>query len=132
MDITRLLAFDTADLIVMSAHLEGSKVMRSNIAYLPHEKRFVLVVVRHDAENPEAHHVTGLHFNRVERVLSHHLPDGTHTEPLTLIGMAFEPAMAPSGFVVLMFEGPCAIRLQVECLEASLSDLPPQPAAKDS
>ena len=132
MELTRLLAFDADDLIVLSAHLEGAKVLRSNIAYLPNEKRFALVVIRHDPENAKDEHITGLHFNRVNRVMTHHLPSEDQAEPLTLIGMAFEPEIAPSGFVVLMFEGLCAIRLQVECLEASLSDLPGQADAKDS
>lgn len=130
MELKRVLAFDEDDLIVMSAHLEGAKLLRSNIAFLPKEKRFVLVAQRHDPENKSETYLTGLHFDRVERVTTSRLPRDEGS-PLTLIGITFEPRVAPSGFVVLMFENQCAIRLEVECLEAALSDLPASPESKD-
>ena len=130
MELKRVLAFDEDDLIVMSAHLEGAKILRSNIAYLPNDKRFVLVAERRNPADKSEVHVTGLHFDRVERVKSNHFPQNGNAT-LTLIGIAFEPSTAPSGSVVLLFEDQCAIRLDVECLEASLSDLPPDSDMKD-
>lgn len=130
MELKRVLAFDEDDLIVMSAHLEGAKILRSNIAYLPDESRFVLVAERQDPSDKSEIHLTGLHFDRVKQVKTSHWPKDENTF-LTLIGMTFEQTAAPSGFVVLIFEDQCAIRLDVECLEASLSDLPSEADTKD-
>lgn len=130
MELKRVLAFDEDDLIVMSAHLEGAKILRSNIAYLPQDKRFVLVAERHDPNDKSEVHMTGLHFDRVKHVMTTHWPKDQDAL-LTLIGMTFEPTLAPSGYVVLLFEDQCAIRLDVECLEASLSDLSSNADTKD-
>ena len=130
MELKRFLAFDEDDLIVMSAHLEGAEILVSNIAYLAKDKRFVLVAERQDPENRHEKHMTGLHFDRVARVMTSHMPKD-NSEVLRLIGITFEPKLAPSGSVVLIFENQCAIRLDVECLEASLSDLPDDSERKD-
>lgn len=122
MELKRVLAFDEDDLIVMSAHLEGAKILRANLAFLPHDKRFALVAERRDPKTAAATRLTGLHFNRVEQVKTSHLPQDDAAQ-LTLIGITFERGIAPSGAVVMLFENQCAIRLDVECLEASLSDL---------
>lgn len=130
MELKRVLAFDEDDLIVMSAHLEGAKILRANMAYLQDEKRFVLVAERHDPTNKSELHLTGLHFDRVIQVKTNHWPKD-EAACLTLIGITFEPKTAPSGLVTLFFEDQCAIRLDVECLEASLSDLPNPADTKD-
>lgn len=130
MELKRVLAFDEDDLIVMSAHLEGAKILRSNIAYLPDNKRFVLVAERRDPDDKTKMQLTGLHFDRVEGVKTNHFPKEGNAS-LTLIGITFEHSIAPSGSVVLLFEDQCAIRLDVECLEASLSDLPSDAEMKD-
>jgi hypothetical protein len=75
--------------------------------------------------------LTGLHFERVERVMTNHLPSQHEQAQLKLIGMTFEITKAPSGVVVLMFEDQRAIRLDVECLEAVLADLPPSSEVKE-
>lgn len=130
MELKRVLAFDEDDLVVMSAHLEGAKVLRENMAFLQKEKRFVLVAERHDPENKTHFHITGLHFDRVYHVSTSHWPKDSGTA-LSLIGITFEAGTPPSGSVILLFEHQCAIKLDVECLEASLSDLPALSDTKD-
>ena len=44
-------------------------------------------------------------------------------EVLDLLAIRFEEADAPSGVIELVFAGNATIRLQVECIEAQLSDL---------
>jgi len=53
------------------------------------------------------------------------MPSNTPDAVLSLIGIGFEPVDAPSGHVVLLFEGGSAVRLSVECLEAAMADLAP-------
>lgn len=130
MELKRVLAFDEDDLIVMSAHLEGAKVLRENMTFLQKEKRFVLVAERHDPDDKTQSHITGLHFDRVEHVSTSHWPQKAEA-PLSLIGITFEAGISPSGSVILLFENQCAVKLDVECLEASLSDLPAFTDVKD-
>jgi hypothetical protein len=44
---------------------------------------------------------------------------------LSLLAVNFEPSEHPSGYVTLTFSGDASIRLQVECIEAELTDLGP-------
>ena len=44
---------------------------------------------------------------------------------LELLTISFEPLEAPSGVIELIFADHCSIRLDVECIEAELSDLGP-------
>jgi hypothetical protein len=53
------------------------------------------------------------------------LPSNTPETPLTLMGIDYEAIDAPSGHVVLLFEGGGAVRLSVECLEVAMADLTP-------
>ena len=45
-----------------------------------------------------------------------------HTTILNLLRIGFRETTAPAGEIDLIFSGGCALRLQVECLEARLSD----------
>jgi hypothetical protein len=44
---------------------------------------------------------------------------------LSLLAVHFEPKEHPGGFITLTFSGGASIRLQVECIEAELTDLGP-------
>ena len=64
----KLIALDADDLSVMSAHLQDAVSKVADMAYLPGEKRFAMVVNRFDWACPEHKDQrcrTGLHFNRV-------------------------------------------------------------------
>ena len=78
------------------------------------------------AGTTEQRRITGLHFERVTRAMTAKLPSDSPENLLTLIGIGFEPVDAPSGHVVLLFEGGSAVRLSVECLEAAMADLAPE------
>jgi hypothetical protein len=121
--MAKLAAFDSDDLLVISAHLERAKIRRADMAFLPKDQRFVMALDRPSAETPQEYRPTGLHFERVTRVMtSRDIPQDA-SATLTLLGMTFEQVDPPSGYVVLLFEGGGAIRLSVECLEAAMMDL---------
>jgi hypothetical protein len=124
--MVKVAAFDPEDLLVISAHLEGSRLRLSDMAYLPREKRFVLVLDRPVAGSGNERRQTGLHFERVTRAMTLKLPDGSPDMVLRLIGLDFEPVDAPAGHVVLLFEEGGAVKLTVECLEAAMADLSPE------
>jgi DUF2948 family protein len=124
----KLVAFDEDDLAVMSTHLQDAEVKPADIAWLPRERRFVMVVDRFDwcaAQGGETNRRrTGLHFERVMGVRHAHFDQAAGT-PSTLIAVGFEANDAPAGEVTLRFADGAAIRLDVECLEAAMKDLGP-------
>lgn len=125
----KLAVFDADDLAVLSAHLQDSTVDLADVAFLPKARRFVLVVSRVDqAAALRGRHErcrAGLHFERVFKVSRSGI-DQRAGVTLHLLAIAFTPGDAPSGVVTLHFADGGAIRLDVECLEAGMSDLGPR------
>ena len=67
-------------------------------------------------------------FGRFDRVLGAQiksLKPSASDRVLSLLAVHFEPSEHPSGYVTLTFSGDASIRLQVECIEAELTDLGP-------
>lgn len=125
----KLAALDSEDLAVISAHLQDAEVRVGDMAYLQQSMRFALVAARFDwvqaLAGPCERCGTGLHFERVFKVVR----AGFDQDPdrvLTLLAVMFTPGEAPSGTITLRFSGGAAIRLEVECIEAALSDIGPR------
>lgn len=134
-DDLKLVVLDADDLAIVSAHLQDAVAKIGDMAYLPGEKRFAMLVNRFDwstAEKPEpVRKRAGIHFERVLNARMRGIDLSKRDTVLSLLAVEFEEAEAPSGAVTLHFSGDGAIRLEVECLEAALSDLGPQwPAQK--
>jgi hypothetical protein len=134
-DDLKLVVLDADDLAIVSAHLQDAVAKIGDMAYLPAEKRFAMLVNRFDwttAEKPEpVRKRAGIHFERVLNARMRGIDLSKRDAVLNLLAVEFEEAEAPSGAVTLHFSGDGAIRLEVECLEAALSDLGPQwPAHK--
>lgn len=125
----KLVALDAEDLAVMSAHLQDATLMVGDMAFLPKSRRFALVAARFDwlkaARGFCERCSTGLHFERVLGVKRIGFAQDPETR-LNLLAIMFEPGSAPSGTIVMRFSGGGALRLEVECLEAALSDLGPR------
>jgi hypothetical protein len=133
-DLLRLMALDTEDLAILSAHVQDAIVRVKDINWLPREKHFVLAMNRfvwevsaggsrrrRDYQRRRA----VLHFARVEKVQSVGIDREANSAVLDLLSVTFEPTDAPSGDVVLYFAGGATIRLSVEVLEVELTDLGP-------
>lgn len=127
----KLFVFDTEDLEVLSAHLQDAVARVADIAWLPADKRFVVILNRFDWTEDTARgrthqrRRTALHFERVEAVRQRGVDRGDPDAVLNLLAVRFEEKIAPGGTVELVFSGGATIRLDVECLEARLSDLGP-------
>jgi hypothetical protein len=128
----RLIALDGEDLAVLSAHLQDAILRVGDMVYLPDEQRFVLALNRFDwlaLEGGGAPHraQTGLHFEKVRKVMLHGFRQDRPDDILNLLDIEFiAGGEAPSGSVALVFSGGCALRLEVECLEARMADLGPR------
>lgn len=137
----KLIALDSEDMSVISAHLQDAVVRVADMAYLPSEKRFAVIANRFDwtkslgvvpgllkskdAQGLERRR-TGLRFERVlsAKVSGMDLSDKRAT--LALLAITFRPSNATDaadGDVTLTFSGGPAIRLTVECLEIEMKDL---------
>lgn len=130
----RLIAFDSEDLQVVSAHLQDALARVGDMAWLPEQDRFVLGLSRFDwigAERGQCERaVASLQFERVRTVRQNGVPQREPNRVLNLLAIAFEPTDAPAGHVLLTFSGGAALQLEVECLEAHLTDLGPRWTAK--
>ena len=115
----RLLAFDAGDLAVLSAHLENAEISRAGMAFLPRERRFAFVTSRPGADIFE----TGVHFDHVLKASHIGFDTCLPEDTLQLLSISFSADDAPAGHVLLVFSCGNVIRLDVECLEASLRDM---------
>jgi DUF2948 family protein len=131
----KLVVLDVDDLAIVSAHLQDAVAKVADMAYLPNEKRFAMLLNRFDwttASNPEPiRKRSGIHFERVLGAKMRGIDLSKRDAVFNLLAVDFDEGTAPAGAVTLHFSGDSAIRLEVECLEAALSDLGPQwPAQK--
>jgi hypothetical protein len=126
----KLVVLDADDLATVSAHLQDAVAKIGDMAYLPGEKRFAMLLNRFDwttaAEPEPMRKRAGFHFERVLSAKMRGIDLAKHDDVLNLLAVEFQESEAPSGAVTLHFSGNGAIRLEVECLEAALSDLGPQ------
>ena len=127
----RLSAEDATDLEVISTCLQDAVVQVRDFAFLPHARRFAVVLnrfrwedeVRAKASGKHGRVRAGLHFENVLAVRARHILQERADGVLNLLALRFEELNAPSGIVSLIFSGGGEIRLEVEALEAHLSDL---------
>lgn len=131
----KLVALDGEDLAVLSACVQDAVVKVGDLEWQPKAGLFALSMNRFAWEQapgtetprnggaPFERRRACLHFARVGRVRSHGVDRHRPGEVLVLLAVTFTPSEGPSGTVELLFAGDAAIRLEVECLEAQLSDL---------
>ncbi len=124
----KLLALDSEDLEVISAHTQDAVVRVAEMGYVADEQRFAFLMNRYAWEKDNKRGKgerkrTAIHFDRVTDVKVHgidlHAQDGV----LELLTMTFEAIDEPSGEILLSFAGGGTIKLVVECLEARMQDL---------
>jgi Protein of unknown function (DUF2948) len=124
--LLRLIAFDREDLEVISANLQDAVVQVGEMAFLPDSHQFAFLAARFDWVKAETGCLercrAGVHFERVLRVSYSGFAQRDKTRILNLLSIGFKELSAPAGAVELIFSGGCALRLQVECLEARLCD----------
>lgn len=130
MDALKLIALDEQDLSIISAHVQDAVMKVGDLEFMPAAKRFVLPMNRFAWEKKSGffrkyneRRQSVLHFNRVLGAKTSGIPRDKPAEVLSLLAISFLPLAEPSGIVELIFAGGGAIMLDVECIEASLTDL---------
>ena len=123
----RLIAFDREGLGVISAHVQNTCVERSDMVWLPSQRRFVIAGMRYDwvgaKTGPEERVASVLRFDRVLKVAHLGLSDTNTRATLNLLAVTFEKTDPPAGMIILAFADGALVRLEVECVEAELRDL---------
>jgi hypothetical protein len=125
----KLIALDSEDLAVISAHVQDARVQTADIIWRQHEKRLVVGMNRLDweqtlaGETEPARLVSALRFDRVLACKSRNINLDAPDAVLDLVGIEFHEQDAPGGTALLLFAHGGAIRLDVECLECELTDL---------
>lgn len=130
-DPLRLVALDEDDLGVISAHVQDAVLSVGDLAWRPAERRFALAMNRFDWQGAIAQprrrnferRRAILRFDRVMGVKVQGINPKATGAVLELLAVGFIPGDAPGGSVMLTFAGGGTIRLDVECIEAALTDL---------
>ncbi|MEZ5871656.1 MAG: DUF2948 family protein [Nitratireductor sp.] len=128
MNRLKLIALDEEDLSVISAHVQDAVLKAGDIDYFAREKRFVVAMNRFvwevaDKTKQFERRRSVLHFERVNKVSSIGFNRKGKDQVLSLLAVVFQPGDLPAGTLELVFSGNAVIRLEVECVEAQLSDM---------
>ena len=127
-----LAAEDAEDLEIISARLQDAVVQVKDLVWLPKSRRFACLFNRFKWE--EAAEKKGkvnlrvkarLYFDDVRAVKSQKLRRDTPDGVLSLLAIRFTPNGEgdPSGIVELVFAGGALIRVDVESINAGLTDV---------
>ena len=122
MEPLRLLAEDAVDLQIISAALQDAIMRPVDIRWEKEARRLTIVLSRFCWECGGTRVMAAMQFGDVEAVKSRRLPRLPESA-LELLALDFEPTEAPGGRVILMFAGGGDLRIDVECLDAVVTDL---------
>jgi hypothetical protein len=123
----KLIALDREGLGVISAHVQNTCVKRTDMAWMPQQRRFVVAGMRYDwvgAKTGPAERVASvLRFDRVLKVSHLGLKRLDPEATLNLLAVTFEKTDPPAGMIILAFADGALVRLEVECVEVELRDM---------
>jgi hypothetical protein len=131
-----LAAEDAEDLEVVSARLQDAVAPLKDLVYLPKKRRFAALFNRFKWEDKRRDANVRvrslLHFDDVLSVQSRNLKRGAPDAVVSLLTIRFAPKSGedPAGMVELVFAGGGSIKLEVECIDAGLSDVGNEWAAR--
>lgn len=125
-----LTAEDAEDLEIISARLQDAVARVKNLVWMPKTRRFAALFNRFKWEDAETRGDSlrvraGIAFDNVLSVKSQNIRESNGEAVLSLLALRFTSNGVddPGGAIELVFSGGGAIRLEVECIQASLSDI---------
>ncbi len=136
-----LAAADAEDLEIISARLQDAVGQVKDLVWLPKSRRFAALLNRFKWETAERKRGrgdnlrvrAGLHFDDVLSVKSYRLKRGDPEGVFELLAIIFTPKSDddPAGTIELVLAGDGAIKLEVECIAAEMTDVSGEWAALD-
>jgi hypothetical protein len=118
----RLLAEDADDLQIISAALQDAILRPIDIVWEKQARTLTIAFSRFCWECGGTRVMSAMQFGDVLAVKSRRLPRNPDAS-LELLALDFLPTEAPSGKVILMFAGGGDLRIDVECLDAVVTDI---------
>ncbi|MEO1398592.1 MAG: DUF2948 family protein [Pseudomonadota bacterium] len=133
-DLLKLAALDADDLSVVSAHVQDAVLKSSEIVFDSKGGSLLLPLNRFAWETPgtrrwlfktHERRRAVLHIDRVKGVRAKGVDRRDEKQILSLLAITFTPHHAedPSGLIDLIFAGDASMQLDVECVEARMSDV---------
>ncbi|MEE9375641.1 MAG: DUF2948 family protein [Rhizobiaceae bacterium] len=131
----KLIALDAEDLAVLSAHTQDAVLKANEIEYIAVEGQLAFPLHRFAWEAETAkrlffkkyeRRLALLQFSKVKNVRTKNITRNDANQVLNLLAIIFTPSAAkddPAGSIEFTFAGDAAIVIEVECIEAKLSDL---------
>ena len=131
----KLMALDAEDLLVISAHVQDSTLRSCEIDYAPQKKLLILPINRFAWEAPATRRLfrrkyqrrrSVLHFSGVTGLKSSRIDRADQSQVSSILSIGFIPSEDendPGGQIKLDFGGGGGLLLDVECIEAQLTDL---------
>ena len=126
----RLMAGDAEDLGVISACLQDAVAKLGDFAYLPDQRRFAFVTNRFiweaagERRSDLYYRVrAGVHFDDVITAKFLNLRSDAKDAVVELLAIRFEAGEDGAGIIAMDFAGGGAVRLEVESVNAYLSDM---------
>lgn len=123
----RLAALDEDDLDVISAQAQDAVLTVGDIVWTPKDKRLLLAMNRFAWDAPHGflqrdgeRRRAVLQLDRVKAVRTTGIRRDRTGDVLSLLAIQFD---AKSGAIDLLFSGGAALKAEVECIEARLTDL---------
>ncbi|OXT01622.1 hypothetical protein B7H23_01220 [Notoacmeibacter marinus] len=132
MEALKLAAFDTDDLVVVSAHCQDALAKPVEASFDKRTRTFVLPIRRYAWEKKRRffgrgeRRLAALSIGAVSAVRSSNIDQAADEAVLNLLAIRFTPSEAeddPGGTVELVFSADATIALDVECIELRLADL---------
>ena len=129
----KLIALDAEDLSIIAAHMQDAVLRIEDMAFLKADKRFAIVANRfdwgHAVKSPKTaadkfvRRRTGIRIEHVTGAQVQGLDLTRKDQVLSLLTLTYAAGAEPQGTITLAFAGGGAVRLQVDCIEAGLTDL---------
>ena len=126
----KLVALDSEDLAVISAHMQDSVFKVADIDWSSRDKQFAIAVNRFVWEEAARKRKgferrrAALVFKRVLSVRSIGIDRARRDDVLSLLALRFEQkGEGPEGTLELSLSGTASIVLDVECIEVQLADI---------
>lgn len=126
----KLLAMDTEDLAVISAHVQDAVSKPSMLEYVPSKKQFSIVINRFAWDAVKNRRASGyerrgaaLTFAGVQNVKALGVRRNDDSQILSLLTVKFTPGELPGGKLDLIFADGPILQLDVECVEVRLDDI---------
>jgi hypothetical protein len=128
----RLKAESAEDLLIFSAMLQDAVLPVSEMQWQPSKRRFGILANRFRWEDADAAVRANRTFERVQSVLAIDsvlavktlgLDLANKDQVISLLSVAFSPTSDGAGQILLTLAGDGAIALDVECVDATLTDM---------